>query len=107
MVSTVVSSAVYFLNPNGIVPNGDYTGLNIAINGAADPIFRINPAWAAAHPEIAQKIVITRTFVPGPPTKLVAEIWPFSRVPAVIDPDSDIIIPVAILGTSTIRWFGH
>jgi hypothetical protein len=87
-------------------PNGDYNGLNVTITAASDPVFTVNPEWAAESPEIAEQVIIRRTFVPGP-ADVDIEIRPLSTGPNVVMPTSHMVLPVAILATGGTVNGGH
>jgi len=52
--------------------DGDFTGLDVEINGYADPTFALNPLFAAANPDIAAALVIEQvSIVPLPAAGLL------------------------------------
>jgi hypothetical protein len=96
----VAQAGTWFLL--GDPPSGDFAGLDVTVHGVADPVFRLNPDWAAQNPAIARNVVIHRTLIPGPPQSVDIKIQPFSHGPNLIVPDSWQILPVAILATGII-----
>ncbi|MCC7449525.1 MAG: hypothetical protein IT324_19045 [Anaerolineae bacterium] len=66
------SQATVSLTPSAGFPDRDYAGLNIAVSAYADPVFVLNPAFAALNPDIADGLQINRiAVVPVPPAALL------------------------------------
>lgn len=65
-VSLEAQATISLLTSASLDPR-DYAGLDIVASAWADPVFALNPEFAAANPDIAQNLSISRVaVVPGP-----------------------------------------
>ncbi len=66
------SQVALSLVPSAAFPARDYAGLDIELSAFADPVFALNPAFAADRPDIAAALGIERiAVVPVPPALLL------------------------------------
>ena len=68
----LASQVALSLVPSPAFPTRDYAGLDIALSAYADPVFALNPVFAASRPDIVDALVIERiAVVPVPPALLM------------------------------------
>jgi len=67
----LASQVALSLVPSPAFPTRDYAGLDVALSAYADPVFALNPVFAASRPDIAAALSIERiAVVPVPPALL-------------------------------------